>query len=89
MVKTGIFKIGPESMAAPGDSPLPLMEIGPCGSSETEGNREWYERLKMTTQSNRAIPGSKHSLDKWKQMLFSGLVHNDEPVSSDRIAISL
>ncbi|MHC4167240.1 MAG: CocE/NonD family hydrolase [Planctomycetota bacterium] len=35
--------------------------------------------LKMTTQSNRAIPGSKHSLDKWKQMLsFVPLVDMDK-----------
>jgi len=35
--------------------------------------------LKMTTQSNRAIPGSKYSLDKWKQMLsFLPLIDMDK-----------
>ena len=35
--------------------------------------------LKMTTQSNRAIPGSKYSLDQWKQMLsFVPLIDMDK-----------
>jgi putative CocE/NonD family hydrolase len=35
--------------------------------------------LKMTTQSNRAIPGQRYSLDKWKQMLsFLPLIDMDK-----------